>query len=196
MVARGRRDNVAFASSPLLLLLLLNVVTTWRSRSPHRRMEALLAYDFNDMKWDFYACPGGAIGEWTVSSLGVKARPLHPSVAGNRAPVHHLRLVQHHHGGGCTALCAARWHVDWLATCCCPVLLSALTTTARLVDKDRQGYLPNKTILTIQCLVAHQATGQKSGPMRGINKCACTDGKVTHMEILSTDFAEMEAFFK
>ena len=122
---------------PLLLLLLLNVVTTWRSRAPHRRMEALLAYDFNDMKWDFYACPGGAIGEWTVSSLGVKARPAHPSVACNRAPVHHLRLVQHHHGGGCTALCAARWHVDWLATCCCPVLLSALTTTARLVDKDR-----------------------------------------------------------
>ena len=77
MVARGRRDNVAFASSSLLLLLLLNVVTTWRSRAPHRRMEALLAYDFNDMKWDFYACPGGAIGEWTVSSLGVKARPAH-----------------------------------------------------------------------------------------------------------------------
>ena len=29
----------------------------------------LAAYDFKDMTWSFYQAPGGAIGEWTVSSL-------------------------------------------------------------------------------------------------------------------------------
>jgi hypothetical protein len=30
-------------------------------------------YDMNDMTWDVYPAPGGAIGEWTVGSMVVKA---------------------------------------------------------------------------------------------------------------------------
>ena len=29
--------------------------------------------DFKDMNWDVYPAPGGVIGEWTVSSVVVKA---------------------------------------------------------------------------------------------------------------------------
>lgn len=32
----------------------------------------LEVYEFNDMDWTYYACPGGAVGEWTVSSMGHK----------------------------------------------------------------------------------------------------------------------------
>lgn len=32
----------------------------------------LNVYDFNGMAWTYYPCPGGAIGEWTVTSLGHK----------------------------------------------------------------------------------------------------------------------------
>lgn len=57
----------------------------------------LAAYDFKDMTWSFYQAPGGAIGEWTVSSLVHKAtgRATGPIKCANRCQYNDQNRITH-----------------------------------------------------------------------------------------------------